>query len=69
MVEAAHPDVLNLILQVLESGKLLDAQVRFGDLLPYRRPRHHTGSALDHINRTGPEVTGWTTIQERLETP
>ena len=63
-IEKAHPDVFNTLLQILEDGRLTDAQGRNGRLQEHRadhdlqpgHPRHRQGATLGFTARPDAKV-------------
>ena len=52
-IEKAHPDVCNILLQILDDGRLADGHGRTVDF-----PQHHRAHDLKHRQRTHPRRTG-----------
>ena len=63
-IEKAHPDVFNILLQILEEGKLTDAQGR-----KRRLPEHDRDHDLEHRRRRDLEEPGARLLDRRRGRP
>jgi ATP-dependent Clp protease ATP-binding subunit ClpC len=60
-IEKAHPDVFNTLLQILEDGRLTDAQGRVGRLQEHRHHHDHEPRYRDICARAKPRLRRVTT--------
>ena len=63
-VEKAHPDVMNILLQLLDDGRVTDSQVRrfVQRMIPTRIPMHGPNA-----RRSGCQCVGWTSSRSNRE--